>query len=196
MKRFCLFFVLAFFIIHVNNLAAIDSFDAQFQLRMKKRERFCKDMFQNYSGRNFIIIPQNSESLYLFCMAEFFVSEEEYNTAITYFSEAIKKDNNFIEAYLELSDIYGILGDMDFAILYLYKAISVLQELLKSDIKYLKPYVATYKYYIEAYETKGLKDIAEVERSRLLNELEEVFKTSKEPNITIKRYIDELKSPQ
>lgn len=194
MKRLGLFFILMFFIICITKTAATDSLDASFQLRIKERERFCKDRFQYNPGRDFIVVPQHSDSLYLYCMAEFFRSEEAYNTAITYFREVIKNEHNFIDAYLDISDIYAVLGDLDFAILYLYQAISVLQELLRGDITYIHPYVVTYKRYLEAYEAKGLQSIADIERRKLISELDELYKASKESEI--KRYIEEIKETQ
>jgi tetratricopeptide (TPR) repeat protein len=184
------------FIFNINIGNAIDGADKQFQLRLQARERFCKNTFQIYPGRDFIAVPENSDTLYVYCMAEFYRSEEDYNTAITYYREVIKKDNNFIEAYLELSDLYGIVGDIDFTILYLYSAIDKLQRLQKNNIKYLKTYVEVYKEYIEAYRLKGLKEIATAEKNKLLQELEELHKTSLEPFMKsdIKKYIDELRN--
>ena len=184
------------FIFNINIGKAIDVADKQFQLRLQARENFCKNTFQNYPGRDFIVVPKNSDTLYIYCMAEFYRSEEDYNTAITYYREVIKKDNNFIEAYLELSDLYGIVGDIDFTILYLYSAIDKLQRLQKNNIKYLKTYVEVYKEYIEAYRLKGLKEIATAEKNKLLQELEELHKTSLEPFMKsdIKKYIDELRN--
>ena len=196
MRKICIVFILGIFIFNANIVYAIDGADKQFQLRLQAREKFCKNTFQNYPGRNFIVTPKNSDTLYVYCMAEFFRSEEDYDTAITYYREAIKKDNNFIEAYLELSDLYGVVGDLDFTILYLYSALDKLHELLKNNIKYLKTYVEVYREYIEAYHAKGLKEIATAERNKLLQELEELYRTSTEPVMksTIKKYIDELRN--
>ena len=196
MRKICLFFIFGIFIFNANIVYAIDGADKQFQLRLQARERFCKNTFQNYPGRKFIVVPINSDTLYIYCMAEFYRSEEDYDTAITYYREAIKKDNNFIEAYLELSDLYGVVGDLDFTILYLYSALDKIGELLKGNIKYLKTYVETYKDYIEAYEAKGLKDIATAEKNKLLQELEQLYKTATESVMksTIKKYIDELRN--
>lgn len=194
MRKICLFFIFGIFIFNANIADAIDGADKQFQLRLQARERFCKNTFQNYPGRKFIVVPINSDTLYVYCMAEFYRGEEDYDTAITYYREVIKKDNTFIEAYLELSDLYGVVGDIDFTILYLYSALDKLQRLLKGNIKHLKTYVEVYKQYIGAYEAKGLKEIATAERNKLLQELEELYKTSTKPLMksTIKKYIDEL----
>ena len=191
-----MFFAFIIFLFNNDVGKSLDEADRQFQMRLKAREKFCKNTFQNYPGRSFIVIPKNSDTLYIYCMAEFYRSEEDYDTAITYYREVIKKDNNFIEAYLELSDLYGVVGDVDFTILYLYSALDKLHELLKNNIKYLKTYVETYKDYIEAYEAKGLKDIATAEKNKLLQELEQLYKTATESVMksTIKKYIDELRN--
>ena len=186
-----MFFVFGLFIFNPNIVYAADVADKQFQLRLKERENFCMNTFQNYPGRDFIVMPKNSDTLYVYCMAEFYRSEEDYNTAITYYREVIKKDNNFIEAYLELSDLYGVVGDLDFTILYLYSALDKLQKLLKNNIKYLKNYIEVYKQYIEAYNVKGLKDVATAEKNKLQQELEELNKTATEIDVksTIKMYL-------
>lgn len=190
-----MFFVLGLFIFNTNIVYATNVADKQFQLRLKARENFCMNTFQNYPGRDFVVMPKNSDTLYVYCMAEFYRSEEDYDTAIEYYKEVIKRDSNFIEGYLELSDLYGVVGDLDFTILYLYRALDKLQKLLKNNITYLKNYIEVYKQYIDAYNAKGLKDVATAEKNKLLQELEELYKTATkiDEKSTIKIYINNLK---
>jgi tetratricopeptide (TPR) repeat protein len=195
-KKLSTVFILAIFIFNAGISYSIDGADRQFQLRLQEREKFCKNTFTHYPGRDFIVIPKSSDVLYVYCMAEFYRSEEDYDRAIEYYKEVIKRDYNFIEAYLELSDLYGIMGDLDFTILYLYDALDKLQKLLKGNIKYLMTYVEVYKDYIEAYKAKGLKGIATAEENKLLQKLEELYKTVKETNTKkrVKMYIDDIKN--
>jgi hypothetical protein len=58
MKRIFMFFVFGIFIFNVNIGNAIDGADKQFLLRLQARERFCKNTFQNYPGRDFIVVPK------------------------------------------------------------------------------------------------------------------------------------------
>ncbi len=195
MKKIYMFFVFALFMFNTNIVYATDVADKQFQLRLKARENFCLNTFQNYPGRDFIVIPKKSDTLYVYCMAEFYRSEEDYDTAIEYYKEVIKRDSNFIEAYIELSDLYGIVGDLDFTILYLYKALNKLKLLFKGSCKYLETYVNTYNDYIEAYESKNLEEVATIERKKLLDELEALSETSIKPDkkCLIIKYINEIK---
>ena len=53
-----MFFVFGIFIFNVNIGNSIDGADKQFLLRLQARERFCKNTFQNYPGRDFIVVPK------------------------------------------------------------------------------------------------------------------------------------------
>ena len=195
MKRINSFLVFGLFLFNVALGNTFDGANEQYQMRLSAREQFCKNTFQYYPGRNFIVVPTNSDTLYVYCMAEFYRSEEEYEIAIEYFKEVIKKDNNFLEAYLEISDLYGVVGDLGFTILYLYKALNKLKVLLKGNCKYLETYVNTYNDYIEAYENKNLEEVATIERKKLLDELEALSKTPINPDkkCLIIKYINEIK---
>jgi len=163
---------------------------------LKQEKNFCFEHISKLSWKRLLLfIPKKSDTLYVYCMAEFYRSEEDYDTAIEYYKEVIKRDSNFIEAYIELSDLYGIVGDLDFTILYLYKALNKLKLLFKGSCKYLETYVNTYNDYIEAYESKNLEEVATIERKKLLDELEVLSETSINPDkkCLIIKYINEIK---
>jgi len=86
---------------------------------------------------------QSSKAIQLYEQATIYQVQKEYSKAAQYFEQALKKDKNFVEAYLQLAQIEQQLDDFSGALKLLRQA----QRYLPKDKHYLLHYELALLYY-------------------------------------------------